>query len=200
MCVWGTSTQKASGETLSSRPYLGSLQSVLGLGSSPVRPSTCAPTPSPNNKSAGPDGQSVELPDSQLSALPPPPPSVVTGGSGGPGGGGAGAGAPEGGRRVFVYRESVALLPFSPTPRPLILKDASVGVGDTLSQTWRDTGLRACGAAGGAGEPGGRRRLGKVGRVRVRASLELPGSHYGSPRTPPPENFPGRRAPASGRG
>lgn len=127
-------------------------------------------------------------------------PSVVTGGSGGPGGGGAGAGAPAGGRRVFVNRESVALLPFSPTPRPLILKDASVGVGDTLSQTWRDTGLRACRAAGGAGDPWGRRRLGKVGRVRVRASLELPGSHYGSPRTPPPENFPGRRAPASGPG
>lgn len=28
-------------------PYLGSLQSVLGLGSSAARPSTCAPTPSP---------------------------------------------------------------------------------------------------------------------------------------------------------
>lgn len=66
-------------------PYLGSLQSVLGLGSSAARPSTCAPTPSPTSKSAGTGGQSVELPDSWLSALPLPPPSVVTGGSGGPG-------------------------------------------------------------------------------------------------------------------
>lgn len=101
---------------------------------------------------------------------------------------------------MFVNRESVALLPFSPTPRPLVLKDASVGVGDTLSQTWRDPGLRACRAAGGAGEPGGRRRLGKVGRVRVRASPELAGSHCGFPSHSPSREFPEKAGAGFGPG
>lgn len=56
---------------------------------------------------------------------------------------------------------------------------------------------RVCRATGGAGEPEGLRRLGKVGFVRVRTSHELAGSHCGSPRTSPREISPRRRAPAS---